>query len=70
MKQEQEYLGIDTKDEKNQDILFDDGLLEPKSHSFLHREKYYQLTREWENLLKENLNFWKKKIYINGEKQY
>ena len=46
MKQEQEYLGIDTKDEKNQDILFDDGLLEPKSHSFLHREKYYQLTRE------------------------
>ena len=60
-KQQQEYLGVDTKNEKNQDFLFDDGLLEPESHSFLHREECYQFTREWENFLKENLNFWKKK---------
>ena len=43
-KQQQEYLGVDTKNEKNQDFLFDDGLLEPESHSFLHREKCYQFT--------------------------
>ena len=68
-KQQQEYLGVDTKDEKNQDFLFDDGFLEPESHSFLHREECYQFTREWENFLKENLNFWKKKPYIYSEKQ-
>ena len=68
-KQQQEYLGVDTKNEKNQDFLFDDGLLEPESHSFLHREECYQFTREWENFLKENLNFWKKKTYIYSEKQ-
>ena len=45
-KQQQEYLGVDTKNEKNQDFLFDDGLLEPESHSFLHREECYQFTRE------------------------
>ena len=45
-KQQQEYLGVDTKDEKNQDFLFDDGFLEPESHSFLHREECYQFTRE------------------------
>ena len=43
-KQQQEYLGVDTKDEKNQDFLFDDGFLEPKSHSFLHREECYKFT--------------------------
>ena len=45
-KQQQEYLGVDTKNEKNQDFLFDDRLLEPESHSFLHREECYQFTRE------------------------
>ena len=43
---QQEYLDIDTKDEKNQEFLFDDGLLEPESHSFLHREECYQLIKE------------------------
>ena len=45
-KQQQEYLGVDTKNEKNQDFLFDDRLLEPESHSFLHRKECYQFTRE------------------------
>ena len=43
-KQQQEYLDVDTKDEKNHDIFFDDGLLEPESHCFLHREECYQFT--------------------------
>ena len=48
-KQQQEYLGVDTKDEKNQDFLFDDGLLEPESHSFLHREECDQFTKRTGN---------------------
>ena len=48
-KQQQEYLGVDTKNEKNQDFLFDDGLLEPESHSFLHREECDQFTKRTGN---------------------
>ena len=47
--QQQEYLGVDTKDKKNQDFLFDDGLLEPESHSFLHREECDQFTKRTGN---------------------
>ena len=43
-KQQQEYLDVDTKDEKNQDIFFDHGLPELESHSFLHREECDQFT--------------------------
>ena len=43
-KQQQEYLDVDTKDEKNQDIFFDHGLPELESHSFLHREECDKFT--------------------------